>query len=94
MAEMEITTEAAMVDMMAGRLTQYLCAVGTVLVFYDGFLTIEDEVSLILSRLWAVSVYVLLADALCLARTLVFPKSIVLHQPIPKCNHNGISLLP
>ncbi len=49
MAEMGITTEAAMIDMMAGRLMQYLSAVGIVLVFYDGFLTIEDEVALILS---------------------------------------------
>ena len=51
MGEMEYTPETAMVDMMAGRLTQYLSAVGVVLVFYDGFLTIEDEVSLILARL-------------------------------------------
>ncbi len=79
MAEMEFTTETAMEDMMAGKLTQYLSAVGIVLVFYDGFLTLEDEVALILLRLWAVSIYVLLADALCLARALEFPKSLVLH---------------
>ena len=76
---MEYTPETAMTDMVAGRLTQYLSAVGVVLVFYDGFLTIQDEVSLILSSLWAVSVYILLVDALCLARTLEFPKSLVLH---------------
>ena len=85
---MNTTTEQAfaILDMWAATLTQYLAAMGVVLVLYDGLLTYKDEVSLTLSCLRAVSVYILLAGAPRLARTLVFPKSLVLHQSIPSCD--------
>ena len=46
--EIDTTTEQAfaVLDMWASKLTQYLAAVGMVLVLYDGLLTIKDEVSL------------------------------------------------
>lgn len=65
--------------MWAATLTQYLAAMGMVLVLYDGLLTYEDEVSLIVSCFRAVSIYLLLAGAPRLARTPEFPKNLVLH---------------
>ena len=55
--EMDATTQLAlaMQAVRASRLTQYLGAMGMVLVLYDGLLTIKDEVSLILMRLGSVS---------------------------------------
>jgi len=44
----------------AHMLTQYVSAMGIVLLLYDCLLTIQDEVCLILLRLEAVSVYFLL----------------------------------
>ena len=53
--EMDTTAELAVMDMMAGRFTQYSSAIGVVLVLYDCLLTIKDEVSLIPSCLRVVS---------------------------------------
>lgn len=78
---MDTTAEQAfaILDMWAATLTQYLAAMGMVLVLYDGLLTYEDEVSLIVSCFRAVSIYLLLAGAPRLARTPEFPKNLVLH---------------
>lgn len=83
MGEMDTTAEQAfaILDMWASTLTQYLAAMGMVLVLYDGLLTYEDEVTLIILCLKAVSVsvYLLLAGAPRLARTPEFPKNPVFH---------------
>ena len=50
--EMDTTSEVAVVDMWAGRLTAYSSAVGMTLVLYDLLLTIKDEVSLTLRASW------------------------------------------
>ena len=71
--------EYAVMEIWSTTLSQYVSAVGTVLVLYDYLLTIQDEVCLILLRLWAVSVYLLFADTPCLARRPEFPKKRVLH---------------
>ena len=59
-------------------LSQWVSAVGIVLVLYDYLLTIPDEVCLILLRLRAVSLCITFADAPCVARRPEFPKMLVL----------------
>src|SRR5258706_12826511 len=81
MDEMDTTTEQAfaILDMWAATPTQYLAAMGMVLVLYDGLLTYKHEVSLTISCLKSLSIYLLLAGAPRLARTPEFPKNFVLH---------------
>lgn len=75
------TTEQALavLEMWSTKLTQYVSALGLVVVLYDFLLTMKDEVCLILSHPRAVSIFFLMAGAPCLARRPEFPKSLVLH---------------
>jgi len=69
----------AMLEKWSFTLRQYVSAIGIVVVLYDYFLTIPDEVCLTLLRLGAVSsVCSLFADTPCLARRPEFPKKLVL----------------
>jgi len=70
--------EYAVMEKWSTTLSQYVSAMGLVLVLYDYLLTIQDEVCLILLRLREVSVYIPFADTPCVARRPEFPKKLVL----------------
>jgi hypothetical protein len=69
----------AVLEVWSTTLTQHVSAMGIVVVVYDCLLTIQDEVCLMLLLLRAVSVYLLLADTPCLARSTEYHKNVVLH---------------
>jgi len=75
--------EYAVMEMWSTMLSQYVSAMGTVLVVYDYLLTIQDEVCLILLRLRAVSVCTPFVETPCVARRPEFPQMLVLLESIP-----------